>query len=98
MATEIELKLALPRSAAPRLGRHPLLAPHPAVSHTLENTYYDTPDLALQRRGVALRLRRRGRVWLLTVKSAEPAVGGTGRRQRVGSRRPARRLGFWPRR
>jgi inorganic triphosphatase YgiF len=76
MATEIELKLALPRSAAPHLGRHRLLAPLPAVSHTLQNTYYDTPDFALQRRGVALRLRRRGKTWLLTVKSTEPAVGG----------------------
>ena len=92
MATEIELILALPRSAAPRLGRHPLLAPHPAVSHTLENTYYDTPDLALQRRGVALRLRRRGRVWLLTVKSAEPAVGGLAARSEWEA---AARPGVW---
>ena len=72
MATEIELKLALPRSAAPHLGRHRLLAPLPAVSHTLQNTYYDTPDFALQRRGVALRLRRRGKTWL---RAASPESG-----------------------
>lgn len=77
MTDEIELKLALPASAHYRFLRHSLL--RNAVSrHTqqLVNLYYDTPALDLHRRGVALRLRKQGRTWLQTVKSAgHSAVG-----------------------
>ncbi len=76
MATEIELKLALPASAARTLAGHPLLAGVVPSRHRLLNTYYDTPDLALKARRIALRFRKKGWQWLLTVKSAEPASGG----------------------
>jgi triphosphatase len=76
MATEIELKLTL----SPRDGRalpgHPLLAGRTPKQRRLLNTYYDTPDLLLKQRRIALRFRKIGWQWLLTVKSAEPASGG----------------------
>jgi inorganic triphosphatase YgiF len=76
MSTEIELKLDLTPQTARRLPAHPLLAAlRPRRQHLL-NTYYDTPDLALHARRVALRFRKKGWQWLLTVKSAEPASGG----------------------
>lgn len=77
MAEEIELKLALAEKDQPRFLRHPLLrraTQHPA--ETLDNIYYDTPDLALQRRGIALRLRRQGGRWLQTVKLAGTSAAG----------------------
>lgn len=76
MAQEIELKLQLTAKTARQLARHPLLATLPASRGELLNTYYDTPKLALTRRRVAMRFRKRGWEWLLTVKSAEPAAGG----------------------
>ena len=80
MATEIELKLSLSPAAARTLPQHPLLAAVTPVTHSLFNTYFDTPDLDFRRQQVALRYRKRGREWLLTVKSAEPASGGLARR------------------
>ena len=80
MATETELKLSLPARAARRLAAHPLLAGIAPLKQRLLNTYYDTPDLQLQRERVAVRYRRKGRDWLLTVKSAAPASGGLARR------------------
>lgn len=77
MACEIELKLALAESAQRNFLRHPLL--RQAVSRQsfrLVNLYYDTPRLDLRRRGIALRLRAKGRLWLQTVKCAGEAAGG----------------------
>lgn len=76
MATEIELKLTLAPKDARALPGHPLLAALAPRRHRLLNTYYDTPDLALKARRVAMRFRKIGWQWLLTVKSAEPASGG----------------------
>lgn len=76
MATEIELKLALTPATARLLESHPLLAGRTANRQHLLNTYYDTADLDLKNRRVALRFRKKGWQWLLTVKSAEPASGG----------------------
>lgn len=77
MVDEVELKLSLPISAQRALLRHPLLK-QAATRHTarLVNIYYDTPDLALRRNGVALRLRRQGKDWLQTVKCAGSSAGG----------------------
>lgn len=76
MSTEIELKLQLDAKNARKLAEHPLLAGIAPQRLRLLNTYYDTPELALHDRCVALRFRRKGWDWLLTVKSAEPASGG----------------------
>ena len=76
MAQEIELKLQLTAKTARQLLKHPLLAALPAKKQDLLNTYYDTADLALTQRRIALRFRKKGEDWLLTVKSAEPAAGG----------------------
>ena len=68
MAEEVELKLALAEDHQERFLRHPLLKT--AVERhvdTLDNIYYDTAGLSLRRRGISLRLRRKGRDWLQTV-------------------------------
>lgn len=81
MPDEIEVKMALPESEQRRFLRHGLLTQ--AVSREtvqLVNIYYDTPDLALHGRGIALRLRRQGRLWLQTVKCAGVSAAGLSRR------------------
>lgn len=77
MAEEIELKLALPEDAQRAFLRHPLLrqATH-KQSYRLTNLYYDTPELALRERGIALRLRAQGKFWLQSVKCAGNRAGG----------------------
>lgn len=76
MAREIELKLHIGAGDAPRLAHHPLLAGTTPNRKRLVSTYYDTPERDLQRYGIALRFRRIGRDWLLTVKGGDPARGG----------------------
>jgi len=76
MATEIELKLQLTPSTARQFLTHPLLAGITAQKQHLLNTYYDTQALELHSRRIAMRFRKKGWQWLLTVKSAEPASGG----------------------
>ena len=77
MAEEVELKLSLPESHQSRFLRHPLLKQ--ATEHhagTLDNIYYDTDTLSLRRRGISLRLRRKGRDWLQTVKLEGSSAAG----------------------
>lgn len=77
MAQEVELKLALAEAHQARLLRHPLLKQtRERHTTTLDNIYYDTGDLLLRRRGIALRLRRQGKLWLQTVKLAGTAAAG----------------------
>jgi adenylate cyclase len=75
---EIELKLALPRSALAALRKHPLVAATErcGTAQTLVNTYYDTPDLRLRAAKIGVRTRRQGRRWLQTVKCAGEMSGG----------------------
>lgn len=82
MSQEIELKLTLPRKALPALRRHPLFAaaPKQGTTVTLDNTYFDTPDLRLHERRVALRTRRYGRKQVQTVKCAAESAGGLSQR------------------
>ena len=77
MADEIELKLSLPVEAQGLLLRQAVLKK--ALSkHTqqLVNLYYDTPTFSLHKRGIALRLRKQGRIWLQTVKCAGRSAAG----------------------
>jgi len=76
MSTEIELKLQISAKAARKLREHPLLSGLTPQKLYLLNTYYDTPALELHARRIALRFRKKGEEWLLTVKTAEPASGG----------------------
>src|SRR5690606_27619836 len=78
MAREIELKLSLPRRSVSALRRHPLLAASAQLGRavTLDNVYHDTPDLALRKTGVALRIRVAGRRRLQTVKAASASTAG----------------------
>ncbi len=76
MSTEIELKLQLTPKMAKKLASHPLLANIAPQKQRLLNTYYDTAQLELHARRIAMRFRKKGWQWLLTVKSAEPASGG----------------------
>ena len=81
MSKEIELKLRLTSSQARRLAGQPALAGVKPERFRLFNTYYDTPELDLCRRGIALRLRRKGlNIWLMTVKGGDPAVGALAQR------------------
>lgn len=78
MSHEIELKLTLPQKSLPALRRHPLIAeaPRDGRSVTLENTYFDTPELELRERRMAVRTRKAGTRWLQTVKCAAESIGG----------------------
>jgi len=67
-ADEIELKFAVAPEALRRLRRHPLFASVPASRRGVTSTYFDTPDLDLRRRGLALRLRKEGRHHIQTLK------------------------------
>ncbi len=77
---ETELKLSLSEPDLPRLLKHPLLATMDSTQRLL-NTYFDTPDLALQHRRMAVRERLAGDQWLLTVKTAGRSENGLSRRQ-----------------
>jgi triphosphatase len=101
IAIETELKLAARTGDLPAVRRAleamaadaTALSPPPRASHArLVSTYYDTPDHALARRGSSLRVRRQGRKFVQTVKSARaPAESGLSRGEwedRVAGDRP----------
>jgi inorganic triphosphatase YgiF len=77
IATEIELKLNIPKSAAARLKSHPLLAAAaPPSRMRLRSIYFDTPELVLREQRAALRVRRAGRTWMQTFKSGGEVNAG----------------------
>lgn len=78
---EIELKLAIDPAAAAAVRAHPAvraLACGRARIARVDSTYFDTADRRLRRASVALRVRRDGRRWLMTVKGAAPPATETG--------------------
>jgi inorganic triphosphatase YgiF len=77
---ETELKLSLSADELARLLAHPLLT-QAGNTQRLLNTYFDTRDLALQQRRMAVRERLAGDQWLLTVKTAGHSQNGLSRRQ-----------------
>ncbi len=77
--TEIELKLQVRVEDLPRLRDSPLLsAPGTAVevTRTLDSVYFDTTDRRLQRQNTTLRVRKQGRRYVQTIKSAGRGRGG----------------------
>jgi triphosphatase len=80
---ETELKLSLPASAVDALKADPLLAKARKARKRLDNIYFDTPDRALARASIGLRLRKDGRRWLQTVKNGGRAQGGLHQREEI---------------
>jgi triphosphatase len=76
MPTEVELKLAVIPADAPALRRHALFAGVKPVRRRLVNVYYDTPELLLGQKRMALRLRRAGGRWLQTLKAGGGGEAG----------------------
>jgi triphosphatase len=76
MVTEAELKLRLAPADHPALRRSQALAAVRPRRVRLSSTYFDTPDCALERHGMVLRLRHAGRRWVQGLKSANVASGG----------------------
>jgi triphosphatase len=81
MPTEVELKLAVNPADAPALRRHALFAGVSPVRRQLVSVYYDTPDLLLAKKRMALRVRRAGGHWLQTLKAGGEVQGGLHRRE-----------------
>src|SRR5260221_6972841 len=78
-ATEIELKLQVRSEDLPRLRDSALLsAPGTGagVTRTLDSVYFDTADWRLRRKNTTLRVRKQGRHYVQTIKSAGHHRGG----------------------
>lgn len=79
MAIETELKLRITSEQLAKLRRHPLFKAHQVtrpVTRRLHNIYFDTPELELHQRKMALRLRRVGGRWLQTLKGGGSVKAG----------------------
>ena len=79
MADEIEIKLAVPPERAGEVRRLELLrqlAEKRGSTRQLSTVYFDTPDQALAKRGITLRIRSTGRRKLQTIKLPAEGPGG----------------------
>lgn len=71
MTQEIEIRLAVRPEDRTRLYRSELLkrlSTRRASTNQLQSIYYDTPDLAMAKQGLSLRVRKTGRAFVQTVK------------------------------
>jgi len=76
---EIELKLELDPTAQDAIKRAGTIAGFTAsrsVSKTLQSIYFDTPDQALRKAKISLRVRKVGRSWVQTAKLGTGVMGG----------------------
>src|SRR4029077_2183313 len=79
MADEVELKLTVAPERAAAVRQMPLLrsmAEKRTVPRQLSTVYFDTPDQALAKRGITLRIRSTGRRKLQTIKLPAEGPGG----------------------
>lgn len=78
MANEIELKLCVTTAGLHHLRHHwlPSQVEQQIEPQPLANTYYDTPQLLLNQRKVALRLREHKGHYIQTLKTKGQSVGG----------------------
>jgi len=70
-ASEVELKLEFDPADTARIASHPVLAAAKPEEQRLTSTYYDTPDSALHKAGVYLRVREIDGRFVQTVKAAK---------------------------
>ncbi|PVB61184.1 CYTH and CHAD domain-containing protein [Labrenzia sp. 011] len=76
---EIELKLELDpmaQDALKRAGSIEGFTAGRAVTRTLQSIYFDTPDQALRKAKISLRVRKTGRSWVQTVKIGTGVMAG----------------------
>lgn len=73
---EVELKLALGGDATLERLEQGLFKGRAPARHSVYNTYYDTPEGALAKAGIALRVRLIDGCWLHTLKTAGRGSGG----------------------
>jgi inorganic triphosphatase YgiF len=77
--SEIELKILLDKTKSSDIwarARESKLTHGARVTRTLKSIYLDTPEHALKKAGIALRLRRDGRRWIQGVKTRATLHGG----------------------
>ena len=72
---EVELKFHLPSGSRAILESHPALAAATLDRRHLVSTYFDTPDSAVHRSGLSLRVRQDGKMRTQTVKSRSDNQG-----------------------
>ena len=97
MAIETELKLRMTPEQLARLRRHALFKSHQIVApvtRRLHNIYYDTPNLELHQRRMALRLRRVKGQWLQTLKGGGQTMAGLHQRSEWEVPVPSAKLDF----
>ena len=81
---EVELKLRFPPARLRDvLNSSAMASARGSRSRKLSATYYDTPELELWHRRIALRIRREGGRWVQTVKGGGSVLAGTHRRLEI---------------
>lgn len=97
MTLEVELKLHIAPEHLQKLKRNQFvrsLSSTRARTLKLYSIYYDTADLELRRRAMALRLRRAGRQWLQTLKDGGQVSAGLHQRNEWETPVPSEQLDF----